>query len=49
MNKAVNMVYLVPVQVSDVFVDAVASTSMTVTWTPPSANTYSVITHYNIS
>ena len=41
--------HLVPVQVSDVSVDTVTSTSMTVTWTPPNANTYSVITQYNIS
>ena len=42
--------HLVPVQVSDVSVNnTVTSTSMTVTWTPPNANTYSVITHYNIS
>ena len=41
--------YLVPVQVSDVSVNTVTSTSMTVTWTPPNTNTYSVITHYNIS
>ena len=41
--------HLVPVQVSDVSVNAVTSTSMTVTWTPPNTNTYSVITQYNIS
>ena len=41
--------HLVPVQVSDVSVNAVTSTSMTVTWTPPNAYTYSVITQYNIS
>ena len=41
--------HLVPVQVSDVSVNTVTSTSMTVTWTPPNANTYSAITQYNIS
>ena len=41
--------HLVPVQVSNVSVNTVTSTSMTVTWMPPDANTYSVITHYNIS
>ena len=44
-----NLFHLVPVQVSDVSVNTVTSTSMTVTWTPPNANTYSVITQYNIS
>ena len=41
--------HLVPVQVSDISVNTVTSTNMTVTWTPPNANTYSVITQYNIS
>ena len=36
----------IPVQVSDVSVNTVTSTSMTVTWTPP---IYSDITQYNIS
>ena len=54
MSSSVNYCYnilfhLVPVQVSDVSVNTVTSTSMTVTWTPPNANTYSVITQYNIS
>ena len=44
-----NLFHLVPVQVSGVSVHAVTGTSMTVTWTPPGANTFSVITHYNIS
>ena len=38
--------HLVPIQVSDVSVNTVTSTSMTVTWTPP---IYSDITQYNIS
>ena len=37
--------HLVPVQVSDVSVNTVTSTSMTVTWKPP---IYSDITQYNV-
>ena len=37
---------VVPVQVSDVSVVNIDSTSMKVTWMPPHANTYSVITSY---
>ena len=48
-NDDAHTLYLVPVQVSDVSVHTVTSTSMTVTWTPPNANTYSAITYYNIS
>ena len=48
-NDDTCIIFIVPVQVSDVSVTAVTSTSMTVTWIPPDANTYSVVTYYNIS
>ena len=40
--------FSVPAQVSDVSVDAVTSTSVTVTWMPPDPDTHSVVISYTV-